>query len=56
LDPASDPAEITNKLAIDATTPMAPETHGHYAQELKDPVTTDAWLGFRKGNQVALPA
>jgi UbiD family decarboxylase len=44
LDPASDPAGITDKLVIDATTPLAPENHGHYSQELKDPVTTDEWL------------
>ena len=44
LDPASDPAGITDKLVIDATTPLPPESHGHYSQELKDPVTTDEWL------------
>jgi 4-hydroxybenzoate decarboxylase len=43
LDPASDPADTTDKLVIDATTPLAPEHHGHYSQELKDPVTTDEW-------------
>jgi 4-hydroxybenzoate decarboxylase len=44
LDPASDPAGITDKLVIDATTPLAPENHGHYSQDVKDPVTTDEWL------------
>jgi UbiD family decarboxylase len=44
LDPASDPAGMTHKLVIDATTPVAPETHGHYSQELSDPITTDAWI------------
>ena len=29
LDPASEPAGMTHKLVIDATTPIAPETHGH---------------------------
>jgi vanillate/4-hydroxybenzoate decarboxylase subunit C len=44
LDPASDPAGMTHKIVIDATTPVAPETHGHYSQELSDPITTDAWV------------
>lgn len=44
LDPASDPAGMTHKLVIDATTPVAPETHGHYSQELSDPITTDEWV------------
>jgi len=44
LDPASDPAGMTHKLVIDATTPVAPEKHGHYSQELSDPITTDAWV------------
>jgi 4-hydroxybenzoate decarboxylase len=44
LDPGSDPAGMTHKLIIDATTPVAPETHGHYSQELRDPVTTEAWV------------
>jgi 4-hydroxybenzoate decarboxylase len=44
LDPASDPAGMTDKLVIDATTPVAPESHGHYSQELKDPIQTDEWL------------
>ena len=30
--------------AADSTTPMAPESRGHYSQELKDAVTTNAWL------------
>jgi vanillate/4-hydroxybenzoate decarboxylase subunit C len=44
LDPASHPAGITHKLVIDATTPLPPEAHGHYSQELTDPVGTDQWL------------
>jgi vanillate/4-hydroxybenzoate decarboxylase subunit C len=44
LDPASHPAGITHKLVIDATTPLAPENHGHFSQELEDPVGTELWL------------
>src|SRR5262245_10964910 len=44
LDPASQPAGMTHKLVIDATTPLAPENHGHYSQELEDPVGTELWL------------
>jgi vanillate/4-hydroxybenzoate decarboxylase subunit C len=43
LDPASDPAGMIDKLVIDATTPVAPENHGDYSQELKDPIETDQW-------------
>lgn len=44
LDPASEPAGMTTKVIIDATTPKAPETHGHFSQELRDPVTTEQWV------------
>jgi UbiD family decarboxylase len=44
LDPASDPAGMTHKLVIDATTPVAPEEHGHYSQELSDPINTEEWV------------
>jgi len=44
LDPASEPAGMTSKVIIDATTPKAPETHGHFSQELRDPITTNDWV------------
>lgn len=44
LDPASQPAGITGKVIIDATTPKAPETHGRFEQGLDDPITTEAWV------------
>ena len=44
LDPASEPAGMTTKVIIDATTPKAPEKHGHFSQELRDPVTTEDWV------------
>ncbi|MCC3748088.1 UbiD family decarboxylase [Rouxiella badensis] len=44
LDPASQPAGMTSKVIIDATTPKAPEEHGHFSQELRDPITTDDWV------------
>ncbi|MDR0806877.1 MAG: UbiD family decarboxylase [Enterobacteriaceae bacterium] len=44
LDPASEPSGMTTKMIIDATTPKAPETHGHFSQELRDPITTEDWV------------
>ncbi|WP_392553526.1 non-oxidative hydroxyarylic acid decarboxylases subunit C [Orbus wheelerorum] len=44
LDPASHPPGITTKMLIDATTPYPSEQHGHFSQELKDPITTDKWV------------
>lgn len=43
LDPGSDPAGITDKLIIDATTPIAPERRGHYDQPLDTPLGTETW-------------
>ncbi|WP_071392135.1 MULTISPECIES: phenolic acid decarboxylase BsdC [Bacillus amyloliquefaciens group] len=43
LDPGSDPAGMTHKMILDATTPVAPETRGHYSQPLDSPLTTKAW-------------
>lgn len=34
LDPGSDPAGMTHKMILDATTPVAPETRGHYRSRL----------------------
>jgi 4-hydroxybenzoate decarboxylase len=45
LDPGSDPEGMTYKMVIDATTPIAPEKHGHYSQELRDPASTQQWMG-----------
>lgn len=44
LDPGSQPAGITNKMIIDATTPVAPDTRGHYGQPVRDLPEADAWL------------
>lgn len=43
LDPGSEPAGITHKMVLDATTPVAPETRGHYSQPLDSPVNTKEW-------------
>jgi UbiD family decarboxylase len=43
LDPGSDPVGISHKLIIDATTPVAPETRGHYDQPLDTPLRTEVW-------------
>ncbi|WP_432562376.1 non-oxidative hydroxyarylic acid decarboxylases subunit C [Kineococcus sp. SYSU DK003] len=44
LDPGSNPAGITDKLVIDATTPVAPDTRGHYSQPVKDLPETPEWV------------
>ncbi|MGA9173590.1 MAG: non-oxidative hydroxyarylic acid decarboxylases subunit C [Thermoactinomyces sp.] len=43
LDPGSNPAGITHKMILDATTPTAPETRGHYSQPLDSPLETEKW-------------
>jgi vanillate/4-hydroxybenzoate decarboxylase subunit C len=43
LDPSSDPAGITHKTVLDATTPIAPETRGHYSQTVDAPAETATW-------------
>ncbi len=44
LDPGSSPAGITDKLIIDATTPVAPDNRGHYSQPVVDLPETKAGL------------
>ncbi|WP_432570208.1 non-oxidative hydroxyarylic acid decarboxylases subunit C [Kineococcus sp. SYSU DK005] len=44
LDPGSNPAGITDKLVIDATTPVAPDTRGHYSQPVNDLPETPEWV------------
>jgi 4-hydroxybenzoate decarboxylase len=44
LDPGSQPAGVTNKLIIDATTPVAPDTRGHYGQPVTDLPETQRWI------------
>jgi vanillate/4-hydroxybenzoate decarboxylase subunit C len=43
LDPASEPPGITHKMILDATTPIAPETRGHYSQPIDSPLETKKW-------------
>lgn len=43
LDPGSDPPGITDKVIIDATTPVAPDVRGHYTQPLDAPAGTAEW-------------
>ncbi|MEV5148101.1 non-oxidative hydroxyarylic acid decarboxylases subunit C [Streptomyces sp. NPDC052727] len=45
LDPGSQPAGITNKLIIDATTPVAPDDRGHFSTPVKDLPETKEWIG-----------
>jgi 4-hydroxybenzoate decarboxylase len=44
LDPGSNPAGITDKLVIDATTPVAPDARGHYSQPVRDLPETPQWV------------
>lgn len=43
LDPGSSPPGITHKMIIDATTPIPPESRGHYSQPLDTPAASNAW-------------
>jgi UbiD family decarboxylase len=43
LDPSSEPAGITDKVVLDATTPIAPEDRGHYSQTVDEPEGTRKW-------------
>jgi|ERR1039458_6834990 4-hydroxybenzoate decarboxylase len=43
LDPGSDPAGLTHKVIIDATTPITPDIRGHYTQPLEAPIGTEEW-------------
>jgi UbiD family decarboxylase len=52
LDPSSEPPGITDKLIIDATTPIAPERRGHFRQPVSDPVDTAAWVARLSGMRV----
>lgn len=44
LDPGSSPAGITDKLVIDATTPVTPDTRGNYGKPVKDLPETAQWI------------
>ena len=43
LDPGSEPPGITDKVIIDATTPIAPDRRGNYGQPLDAPAGTAEW-------------
>ena len=45
LDPGSQPAGITHKMIIDATTPVDPDNRGHYSQPVTDLPETGQWIG-----------
>jgi vanillate/4-hydroxybenzoate decarboxylase subunit C len=44
LDPGSQPPGISNKLIIDATTPVSPDSRGHYSQPVTDLPETSHWI------------
>jgi UbiD family decarboxylase len=43
LDPSSEPAGMTHKVIIDATTPVAADKRGRIAQALDRPIGTEKW-------------
>jgi vanillate/4-hydroxybenzoate decarboxylase subunit C len=43
LDPSSEPSGITDKLVIDATTPVAPDVRGRFENAVSDPPETHEW-------------
>lgn len=43
LDPGSEPAGLSHKVIIDATTPIAPDLRGHYTQPIEPPIATKEW-------------
>jgi 4-hydroxybenzoate decarboxylase len=45
LDPGSSPSGVTDKLVIDATTPVAPDTRGNYGLPVRDLPETAQWIG-----------
>ncbi|GAB2752694.1 non-oxidative hydroxyarylic acid decarboxylases subunit C [Salinifilum aidingensis] len=49
LDPGSQPPGISNKLVIDATTPVKPDDRGHYSQPVSDLPETPAWVEKLRG-------
>lgn len=44
LDPGASPAGISDKLVIDATTPVPPDARGHYSQAVHDLPETAEWV------------
>jgi vanillate/4-hydroxybenzoate decarboxylase subunit C len=44
LDPACQPSGMIQKMIIDATTPVPPDTRGDYGEILKSPMGTDVWV------------
>ncbi len=44
LDPGSSPSGITDKLVIDATTPVAPDNRGNYGLSVSDLPETGEWI------------
>jgi 3-polyprenyl-4-hydroxybenzoate decarboxylase len=44
LAPQADPAGIVDKLIIDATTPVAPDTRGNYGNQVHDLPEPGEWI------------
>jgi 4-hydroxybenzoate decarboxylase len=49
LDPASQPAGMTHKIVIDATTPVPPDKRGNFSEQLDSPERTDEWRTILPG-------
>ncbi|MCU1625227.1 MAG: phenolic acid decarboxylase [Pseudonocardia sp.] len=44
LDPSSSPAGVSDKVVIDATTPVIPDDRGHFSQPVRDLPETPHWV------------
>lgn len=53
LDPSAEPPGITDRLIIDATTPVAPDHRGHYSQPVTDLPETPDWTARLKALRAA---
>ena len=44
LDPGSDPVGITDKIILDAATPVPPDDHGDYSMQINNPPEAADWV------------
>ena len=54
LDPSSNPAGMTTKMIIDATTPVPPEPNPRAVELLTDPVGTEKYMTIIRDLQKAM--
>jgi 4-hydroxybenzoate decarboxylase len=56
LDPGADPQGISNKLLIDATTPVRPDARGRHEHPVRDLPGVDAWMRWLRAPHTPVPA